>query len=373
MFEHLYVHSPFCVSKCNYCDFISYPLAGREDELAAYGGLLLLEAQLWGERAALGPWQSVYLGGGTPSLLPVKDISALLTYLNAAGAEITLEANPDSVDAAKLTAWREAGINRLSLGAQSFDDTLLKAMGRPHTAAQINTAVRLARAAGFANISVDLIYGLPGQTLKAWQQDIEQALALGVEHISLYGLGLSADSLWGREAAAGRLSLPDDDTNADMLEAAISRLPQAGYAHYEIANFAREGYHSRHNCAYWQRDNYLGLGVAAASCAAEKRWFNERDLAAYAATLEESRLPMIEEERLSIEEVLGEALFLGMRLTAGIDLDAFAARYGTRAEHYYKKPLAKLHKAGLVEIADNRLRLTQRGIMLGNEVFMQFA
>jgi oxygen-independent coproporphyrinogen-3 oxidase len=232
--------------------------------------------------------------------------------------------------------------------------------------------VRLARAAGFANISVDLIYGLPGQSLSAWQADMAQALELGVEHISLYGLSLSADSPWGQAAATGALTLPDEDASADMLEAALDLLPRAGYAHYEISNFARAGWHSRHNTAYWQRENYLGLGAAAASCQAEKRWFNERDTAAYAAALSAGRLPIIEQETLSIEEVLGEALFLGLRLSAGLELAEFARRYGTRAEHYYKKPLQKLQKAGLLEIAEGRLRLTRRGVLLGNEVFMQF-
>lgn len=375
-FEHLYIHIPFCVSKCSYCDFVSYPVAGMEAALDDYGRLLLCEAALWREKARLGPWQSIYIGGGTPSLLPIDSVKALLSGLLAAQGEvepeITLEANPESVTAAKLHAWREAGVNRLSLGAQSFDDAHLRAMGRPHTAAQIAEAVRWARTAGFANISVDLIYGLPNQTPSAWRQDVDQALALSVEHISLYGLSLSEDSPWGRSAAAGRLQLPDEDVSAEMLETAIELLPANGYRHYEISNFARAGFESRHNCAYWQRDNYLGLGAAAASCHAEKRWFDQRNLAAYTAALAGGELPLIEEESLSIEEVLGEAVFLGLRLIEGINLDDFSARYGTRLERYYKKPLAKLTRAGLLEIADGHLRLTDRGVLLGNEVFMEF-
>jgi oxygen-independent coproporphyrinogen-3 oxidase len=232
--------------------------------------------------------------------------------------------------------------------------------------------VRLARLAGFKNISLDLIYGLPGQTLSAWRADMARALDWGVEHISLYGLSLSADSPWGRAATAGDLSAPDQDAQADMLEAALDALPAAGYAHYEISNFARPGFESRHNTAYWRRENYLGLGAAAASCQGQKRWFNERDVAAYVGALAKGCLARIEEENLSIEEVLGEALFLGLRLRAGLDLAEFAARYGTRAEQYYKKPLKRLQKAGLVEIAGEHLRLTRRGVLLGNEVFMQF-
>jgi oxygen-independent coproporphyrinogen-3 oxidase len=372
-FEHLYIHIPFCHSKCNYCDFVSYPLTGREAALQDYGRLLLLEAELWRERVELGLLKSVYIGGGTPSLLPLADVRALLAAMPlGADAEITLEANPESASDDKLAAWRTAGVNRLSLGAQSFDDVLLKAMGRPHSPAQIGKAVRQARAAGFGNINLDLIYGLPGQDLSAWRDDLAQALELDVEHISLYGLSLSADSPWGQEAATGRLTVVDDDTSADMLEAALDMLPGAGYLHYEISNFARAGFQSRHNTTYWLRENYLGLGAAAASCAGEKRWFNERDLAAYAAVLAAGRLPQIEEETLSIEEVLGEAVFLGLRLLAGVDLAEFAQRYGTQAERYYKKPLGRLQRQGLIEIKDGRLRLTRRGVLLGNEVFMQF-
>jgi oxygen-independent coproporphyrinogen-3 oxidase len=272
----------------------------------------------------------------------------------------------------KLAAWRAAGVNRLSLGAQCFDDALLKAMGRPHASAQIGEAVHQARTAGFGNISIDLIYGLPGQDLSAWREDLAQALELEVEHISLYGLSLSEDSPWGQKAAAGCLAVPDQDISADMLEAALDMLAGAGYLHYEISNFARAGYESRHNIAYWQRENYLGLGAAAASCHGEKRWFNERDITAYEEALAQGRLPQIEEEKLSIEEVLGEAVFLGLRLIAGVDLQEFAQRYGTQAERYYKKPLRRLQRQGLVEIAEGHLRLTRRGILLGNEVFMQF-
>ncbi|MCL1975646.1 MAG: radical SAM family heme chaperone HemW, partial [Firmicutes bacterium] len=340
---------------------------------ACYGRLLHSEAALWRERAQIGPLKSVYLGGGTPSLLPGEDVVKLLAgFAYTENVEITLEANPESVNREKLDLWRAAGVNRLSLGAQSFDNGLLQAMGRPHTAAQIAETVLMARAAGFSNISVDLIYGLPGQGLGVWRADLALALALGVEHISLYGLSLSADSPWGRAAAEDKLQIADADISADMLEAALDILTKAGYTHYEISNFAKAGYESRHNTAYWLRENYLGLGAAAASCAGEKRWFNQRELATYQKELQAGRLPQIEEERLSIEEVLSEALFLGLRLVRGVNLEEYAFRYGTRPEHYYKKPLRRLERQGLVEIVQGHLRLTQRGILLGNEVFMQF-
>ncbi|MCL1817196.1 MAG: radical SAM family heme chaperone HemW, partial [Clostridiales bacterium] len=318
----------------------------------------------------------IYIGGGTPSLLPPQDIAALMEDLLAGQAgeipEITIEANPESVDENKLAVWLKAGLNRLSLGVQSFDDALLQAMGRPHSSAQATKALQSAKAAGFKNISIDLIYGLPGQTLEGWHKDLKQALDMPIEHISLYGLSLSEDSLWGRAAKAGQLTLPDDYASADMLQAAMDTLPAAGFAQYEISNFARAGFESRHNTAYWQRENYLGLGVAAASCHQELRWFNERDITAYTDSLAAGKLPQIEKESLSIEEILGEALFLNLRLKKGLNLEDFAKRYGTPAERYYKKPLSRLQRQGLVEIKDGYLKLTKRGILLGNEVFMQF-
>ena len=375
-FNHLYIHVPFCQSKCHYCDFTSYPLADAEQNLNGYGALLEQELQLWQHKAELGPWRSIYWGGGTPSLLPLSALSDLMALLKAQGladnAEITLEANPESLTAEALAAWQKAGINRLSIGVQSFDDELLAAMNRPHTAAEAYNTIKLAQTAGFTNISLDLIYGLPEQNLAAWQADLEAAVVLAPQHISLYGLSLSKQSVWGRAEQAGSLIIADQDLSADLLEEAIRFLPQAGFKQYEIANFAKSGFESRHNTAYWQRDNYLGLGAAASSCAGLERWNNQRDLGVYQACLKQGELPRFELEQLSIEEVLGEALFLGLRQTKGLNLANYQERYGISPLKYYRHALQRLQKQGLVEVADGHLRLTERGLLLGNEVFEEF-
>ncbi len=367
-FRHLYIHIPFCTSRCNYCDFTSYTIAEHQQFAADYGNYLLKELSLWQNRADLSDLQTVYIGGGTPSLLNGGLIAELLQQLKPQPqAEITLEANPDSLDAAKLSAWQKAGVNRLSLGAQSFDDTQLKAMGRAHNAAQIKEAVALAKAQGYQNISIDLIYGLPNQSLAAWQDDLEQAIALNSEHISLYGLNIHEDTPW----AKADIKL-NDDLAADMLELAISHLAKANFKQYEISNFAKANHYSQHNYAYWQRKNYLGLGVAAASCYKDKRWCNERDLAKYRAKLASNELAIIEQEDLSIEIILAEAMFLNLRLTAGLNLAEFAEQYGINPLKYYKKAINKAIKNGLMEADENSLKLTGKGLLLSNEVFADF-
>jgi len=369
-----YIHIPYCLRKCHYCDFASVPLAGREDDLAAYPQLLHKEWQLWHARRddlRTDTLRTVYFGGGTPSLLLPQQVAEVLAWLPPA-EEVTLEANPETVDEEKLAAFRKAGVNRLSIGVQSFCPHHLRNMGRGHSAEQAQAAVQAARLAGFENISIDLIYGLPEQTLEEWRADLHRALQLGVEHISLYGLGLHEGTHWGDLAAGGLLTPADEDLSADMLELAVAEMTAAGYGHYEISNFAREGYESRHNLAYWQRDNYLGLGVAAAGCLADFRYSNVTTPEAYAAMLHRDELPWAMTEQLSIEEVLAEAVFLGLRTGRGIVFAEFEARYGTDPRRYFKKPVARLERLGLLQVEESGMRLTERGMMLGNEAFMEF-
>ena len=368
----VYLHIPFCLRKCYYCDFASFPLPGRERELADYPSLLHKELELWQEEAAdFAALETVYLGGGTPSLLPPDTVADILSSFPPV-QEITLEANPETVDAAKLQAFRDAGVNRLSLGVQSFHDTLLSAMGRGHSGAQAKSAVTAARSAGFTNVSIDLIYGLPGQTLQQWREDLEDALSLTTEHISLYGLSLHEGTPWGDLEAKGELFAADEDTSADMLELAVSILKQQGFHHYEISNFARPGWESRHNTAYWQRKNYLGLGVAAASCLLNRRFDNVRDFDAYQSSLIQGKRPVAVEEILTMEQVLAEAVFLGLRMTEGISFVRFEENYGVNPRRYFKKQIVKLERFGLLAVDENGMRLTDRGLMLGNQAFAEF-
>ena len=366
-----YVHIPFCLRKCNYCDFASRPLAQSGLEPAAYPQLLSRELALWREEADFSGLQTVYLGGGTPSLLAPDQVREILSLFPPVG-EITLEANPETVDEAKLAGFRKAGVNRLSLGAQSFDPELLQAMGRGHDGRQVVQAVAAARRAGFDNISLDLIYGLPGQGLDQWRHSLEQALALQPRHISLYGLSLHENTPWGRALAAGELSAPDEDLAADMLDMAMDLLPRAGLEQYEIANFAQPGYASQHNCAYWRRDNYLGLGPSAASCLANHRFANTPDLDLYREGLRQGRLPWAEDQVYDMDQVLGEAMFLGLRLLAGVEVAAYEQRYGVSPLRRFRHELDKLSRQGLIVCTQNNIRLSRRGVALGNRVFEEF-
>ncbi len=376
-FSALYLHIPFCRAKCAYCDFYSLPLAGRELFAEELPSLLIRELRLWAaERPAAG-LSSVYFGGGTPSLLPPTAVARLLAAADecfglADGAEITLECNPATVTAASLADLRAAGVNRLSVGAQSFDDGMLQRMGRLHRAADVAKTFPLAERAGFSRLSLDLIYGLPGQTPALWQRDLEQAAALAPEHISAYALHLSPQTPWGRQAVVGELLLPDDDAVADLYEQLMDWLPAQGYRQYEISNFSRPGAESRHNLAYWRRQDYLGLGPAAASCLAERRWTNEGDFSAWRQALLAGSRPPAAEEVLPPESIWAEACFLGLRLAEGIDLAALSARYDADLAAHYAPVLEKLLSEGLLRRCGTHVFPTRRGFLLHNVLSMAF-
>ncbi len=371
-FTSIYIHIPFCRRKCNYCDFVSFPVADQQQYFTIYGDLLLKELSLWQQQGSdFSQLQSLYFGGGTPSLLAIESIKALLSCLHQT-SEITLEANPETVDFDFLQQLHDAGVNRLSLGAQSFNDQALQVMGRCHTAAQTINAFNEARRAGFTNINLDLIYGWPMQDRAQMQADLAVALALDPEHLSLYGLSLSDQSPWGKRMLSGDLEIADSDLSADMQEDAMKILEAAGLHQYEIANYAKAGFASLHNCSYWQRQNYLGIGCAAASCLLEKRWSNLKNLADYASSVEQGKLPVCEQETLSFDEIIAEAIFLGLRLRQGIDLDQFAELYGLRAEKRFAKQLRQLTEDGLLIVEDGSMRLSKKGLLLGNEVFYKF-
>ena len=372
-FAAIYFHIPFCLSKCNYCDFISFPAGKESAGPAAYIPLLRRELALWQEEIAAA--RTAYFGGGTPTLLPSRELAALVTDLGKHSPkleEITIEANPGTVTGAGLNLLRQAGVNRISLGIQSFDDEFLAAMGRAHTAAEARQVIHEARRADFGNISLDLIYGLPGQGLANWRQQLESALELAPEHISLYGLALSPASPWGRALAKGELVLPDEDLAADMMELGGDILTAAGFEHYEIANFARPGRRSRHNQVYWRRENYLGLGLAAASCSGSGRWHNLSSLKDYTAALKANKKPLAGQEHLTQEQELAETIILSLRLKEGIDIEALSARFHLDVKEKYSNQIKNLAAFGLLELTEGHLQLTKRGLPLANEVFYRF-
>jgi oxygen-independent coproporphyrinogen-3 oxidase len=376
MFNRLYIHVPFCVEKCHYCAFVS----SRPDknDLAEYPALLSRELQLHASGA--GPVASIYFGGGTPSLLQPLQLARLLEEISActgisADAEITLEANPGTIDRISLKEFRHAGINRISLGIQSFDDRFLKCLGRIHNAEQSRQAFRDAREAGFKSVGIDLIHSLPGQNLNQWRSELQHAIELSPEHISIYGLTVEENTLFARIYPADSLELPDDDLSADMFEQADEILTVSGFEHYEIANYARPGCRSQHNSGYWRRDGYLGLGVAAHSFLREGygvRFSNPDDLEEYRRGVMSGQQARIGEQRLTLGDAMAEYMFLGLRLSDGVSRSAFQHEFGRSFESAYGSVAEDLARLGLLIKHEDALTLTLRGMLLSNQVFARF-
>lgn len=369
----LYIHVPFCRQKCRYCSFVSYE--HREADIPRYLDALKkeLEQRAGGERIS-----SLYFGGGTPSLLPAAylgDIIAAVRSLFAVDedAEITIEANPGTINQTYLTSIREPGVNRLSLGVQSLNDRELGLLGRIHTADEAIGAVKLARRAGFDNLNLDLIYGLPGQSLQDWQMTLSRALDMTPEHLSLYALTLEPGTPLHQAIESNAVPAIEPDMSADQYELAEDLLGRCGYRHYEISNWAKPGKECRHNLTYWRNQPYLGAGVAAHSYLCGHRLANTASLDKYLAGLSgQAPLPPEMDETISPELELAETVILGLRRCEGIDINAISHDLGIDAGTRYQKPLEEMTVAGLLEQAGGHTRLTRRGRLLGNEVFWRF-
>lgn len=371
----VYVHIPFCRRKCFYCDFPSY--AGEERWMSRYREALCREIAAQGCCCLQeGAVRTVYIGGGTPTALAADDLLAVVcavreSFRLTGEEEFTVEANPGTVDAKLLERLREAGVNRLSFGVQSFSDALLSAIGRIHTAREAEDAVRMAQKAGF-RVSLDLMYGLPGQTLSDLKDSVARAAALGIGHISVYGLVVEDGTPFARMEAAGRLHLPTDDECGDMYDYITAELPRLGYRRYEISNYARAGEESRHNLAYWQDVSYIGLGAAAHSYWHGQRTENEQDLCRYIACIEGGLSPAREEEPCSRESHIEEFAFLALRTAEGIDKHRFKEKFKTDIEEIYGEAIKRLKKAALVEETASAICLTKQGMKFGNRVFEEF-
>ncbi|MGQ9516420.1 MAG: radical SAM family heme chaperone HemW [Anaerolineae bacterium] len=377
----LYLHIPFCKAKCMYCDFAS--VAGRPEWFTPYTEAICAEiagapARFPAIPADQLPPQTVYIGGGTPSILPIPLLERILQALRwafplPAEAEISLEANPGTVDRGGLRRLRALGINRLSIGVQSFLDSELRLLGRIHTAEEARQAFRWAREAGFDNLNIDLIFGLPRQSLGDWMQSLEEALDLAPQHISLYALSVEEGTPLAEMIERGKLPALDDDQMADMYIYAGERLEQAGYLHYEISNWALPGWMCRHNLGTWRNEPYLGFGAAAHSHLGRRRWWNVRDPQTYMARIEAGLSPTDGEEALSEEMDMAETMILGLRLVQeGVEVERFRRRYGRTPAEAYPDVLTRLAAQGLIEISSERIRLTRHGRLLGNQVFAQF-
>jgi len=365
----LYIHIPFCRSKCIYCDFASW--SGREGCREDY--LNALRQELFGWKDALQGYEvsTLFIGGGTPSILPGEAIAGILADVKSvlpvrADAEITMEANPGATSPEQLRICRRAGVNRISFGAQSMNDALLKKLGRIHTVREVREAVTMARDAGFDNVSLDLMYALPGQTMELWLDTLEQAVALAPDHISAYSLIVEEGTPLYDQLRRGEIEVPDDDEAVEMQRAAIGLLERAGYYRYEISNYAREGRECRHNIVYWQRGEYLGLGCAAHSLMNGERFENPRELDAYLSGVRR-------EERVKLTRVdaMEETLMLSTRMIRGMDLNAYKEQFGVDFESAHQKAIVGMVCHGLIEIEDGFLRLTQSGLEVQNAVVVE--
>ncbi len=368
----IYLHIPFCRQKCGYCSFVSY--SGQDSLIPQYIQALKREIKL---RSKGEPVSTIYLGGGTPSLLPTQQIAEIMGALRDAFnmdevEEISLEANPGMIGLPYLRELRSLGINRLSLGIQSFDDKELQCLDRIHTASEARAAFELAVRAGFDNINLDLIYGIPGQRLESWRSTMQKALELSPQHLSLYSLTLEAGTPMFAQVSRGELQLPSNDVLADEYELAEKLLGEGSYEHYEISNWSQLGYECRHNLIYWQCHPYLGLGLAAHSFMQSHRQANTSSLEDYVQHCMGGKEPLEMDEYIAAELRLSEAMILGLRLTRGLQLEDIKAGFNTDPLRKFAVPIAELQQAGLLMLEDGYLRLTPRGRLLGNEVFLRF-
>ncbi len=377
----LYVHIPYCESKCPYCDFNSYAVKGWPE--AEYVTALIAELAA---RVGQQPWsgeglRTVFFGGGTPSLFEPASLGRVLEAADRLfgiepGAEITAEANPGTVDLRKLRAMREAGLNRISFGAQSFNAQTLRFLGRIHSAEQTVSAVEQARAAGFTQLNLDLIFAVPGQTVEDVAADIAAAAALGPDHISAYNLTFEEGTAFGAALKAGRMSQLPEERQAAMYAMVRRELPRRGYAMYEISNYARPGCEARHNLTYWRAESYLGIGAGAHSYAADgckgRRWWNQRLPATYIAQVLKRGTAEAGSEALDEAVSASEFAFLNLRLTDGLDLRRFSRRFGLSLEQRFGPQLKRLIEGGLLLREGGRVRLSDRGLELADSVFAEF-
>jgi len=378
----LYIHIPWCQSKCPYCDFNSHAAATwPEDD---YVSALTTELA---RRAADPPWagariKTIFLGGGTPSLFKPESIAALIDASDRRcgierGAEITLEANPGTVDADKLRGFRSAGVNRISLGAQSFDNSILKFLGRIHTAGETRAAAAMAHRAGFERLNLDLIFAVPGQTAASVRRDIESAAALGPDHVSAYNLTFEQGTPFFTDLKRGRIRPHPDEEQAAMFAMVRSELPAHGYQMYEISNYAPAGHESRHNLSYWRAESYLGLGAGAHSFAGEgegigRRWWNERSPAGYIAAAARDGIAEAGAEMIGRCTAAGEFVFLNLRLRDGFAIDDFRTRLGCDFDDLFGAQAAPLFESGLLLRENGRVLLSDRGVEIADSIFAEF-
>lgn len=360
----IYIHIPFCKTKCNYCNFISY--TNKFSLIKEYFDALECELSFYLKKFPGKNYKTIYIGGGTPSLIDACFYKKLLKTINPGdNTEITMEVNPGAVSAEYLKSIKGIGINRLSIGLQCFEDEILKRLNRLHSSKAGAKTVKDAKNAGFKNISIDLIYGLPGQTIESWEKTLYQAINLDIEHISAYGLKIEENTEFYKNPPE---NLPDEEINARMHLKTIEILEEKGFNQYEISNFSKQGFESKHNLAYWNNEEYLGIGAAAHGYINGTRYSNKEKLENYINNPLEKK----EEKKLTEKEKIEEEVFLGLRLRKGIDLKKLNKKYSIKFFEKYEKTIQKYIKHGLMEFNGNKLKLTPEGALLSNNILADF-
>ncbi len=372
----LYIHIPYCAKHCAYCDFNTY-VEQQHGAVQRTVEAICIDVARSAPLAHGRVVQTIFFGGGTPTYLTGEQLESILRTVQeyfsvSPDAEISSEANPGSSDAAKFAVMRCAGFNRLSIGVQSFDDGVLVALDRFHSASEAENAVHAARSAGFHNINLDLMFGLPRQTLNLWERTLDQACALSPEHLSLYALTLEPGTLFERRHTGGKLILPDEDTELKMYEKSIEMLKSHGYEHYEVSNFARHGFRCLHNQVYWHNGEYLGFGPGAVTYLEGRRYKREKLPGKYVMKTAGSEPLEVEGEKLDRGGALGETMMLGLRLLDGIDTTEVGARFGVDPLQHFAVQIARLEKGGMLVTDGTVLRLTHRGLLLANTVLGEF-
>lgn len=370
-----YIHIPFCEHICYYCDFNKVFLEGQPvDE---YIQSLLTEIRLTLEKHPTKVSETIYIGGGTPTSLTAKQLDVLLTGIHRylpthTTKEFTVEANPGDLTAEKLDVFKAHGVNRLSMGVQTFDDRLLKKIGRKHSVQDVYDTIKLLEKKQFDNVSIDLIYALPGQTLESFRDTLTKALAFDLPHYSMYSLILENKTMFMNWVRQGRLELPTQEAETQMFEEAIIAMAQSGHQQYEISNFAKKGKESMHNLVYWDNEHYYGFGAGASGYLNQKRYKNYGPIQHYMKPLKEQRLPIFETEEISRANQIEEEMFLGLRKIEGVSLRRFEEKFNQKLTTVYQSVIAELQQQQLAVLEEDYFRLTPKGLFIGNDVFEKF-
>lgn len=372
----MYIHIPFCHQICHYCDFnkVFFDNQPVDEYIESIGQELQLMKE---EGIQFSTLETVFIGGGTPTSLSAQQLGRLLEVIGQyvdipSLKEFTTEANPDELTTEKLRVLKSGGINRLSIGVQSFDEALLKKIGRTHNAEDPVRVINEAREVGFTNISIDLIYGLPGQTIQQWQETLDQALALDLEHYSGYSLIVEPKTVFYNLMNKGKLPLPGEDAEAEMLAMLIEQMEKAGQGQYEISNFSKRGKASMHNLLYWQNEAYAGVGAGAHGYLGGVRYSNVGPIKHYMAALDEGKRPVYQTHLVTDIEAMEEEMFLGLRKKSGVSASHFEQKFGRSLAEVYGETIAALIEQGLLEAKTDGFKLTEIGLFRGNEVFQQF-